>query len=181
LAAKTRRHKGGIVQHAIVLVVLWNLLACGGGPPAATEQPTEVAAEPSPADLEQRLMELSGRYIDAYNSANVDGLVALYTADALRLPPQQPIQSGRAEIRRAFQELFEQSEAHITIQVVETRSAGKDLAFARGVYATVIQSRSGGPAVETVGKWMDVLERGEDGIWRIAREVSNTDHPPETT
>jgi RNA polymerase sigma-70 factor (ECF subfamily) len=59
---------------------------------------------PEPAALEPPERELLGRYIDAFERDDVDGLVALLREDAvLRMPPQ-PSVTGAASIARFFRE-----------------------------------------------------------------------------
>jgi RNA polymerase sigma-70 factor (ECF subfamily) len=66
----------------------------------------EHLAEPEsePAALEREERELLGRYVDAFERDDVDGLVALLREDAvLRMPPQ-PSVVGAAAVARFFRE-----------------------------------------------------------------------------
>ena len=59
---------------------------------------------PEPAALEPEERELLGRYVDAFERDDVDGLVALLREDAvLRMPPQRPV-IGATAIARFFRE-----------------------------------------------------------------------------
>src|SRR5436305_4841274 len=88
---------------------------------------------PEPAALESAERELLGRYIDAFERDDVDGLVALLREDSvLRMPPQ-PSVIGAAAIAR----FFRQTAAHgdlSRMQLTPTRANGRP--------AVVVQRRT---------------------------------------
>lgn len=46
--------------------------------------------------------------------------------------------------------------------------------FARGTYTLRLVPRDGGEPIVEAGRYIDVLEKGTDGAWRIARAIWNT-------
>ena len=149
---------------------------------AACAAPSEEVA-PAPevdprAENEAALNELLAKYLQAVNRGDADGLAVLYTEDAIRInATSRPIE-GRDNIRLFAAADYADNDWDIQLQVDESDYSG-DLAFVRGTYAITLTSKEDGAVVyQEVGKWMDLMRRGEDGSWLIAREISNRDHAP---
>ena len=88
---------------------------------------------PEPAALEPEERELLGRYIDAFERDDVDGLVALLREDAvLRMPPQ-PSVTGAAPIARFFRETAARGDLS-RMRLTPTRANGRP--------AVVVQRRT---------------------------------------
>src|SRR5436305_1618988 len=103
---------------------------------AAVEQ---YLPEPAPAALEPDERELLGRYIDAFERDDVDGLVALLREDAvLRMPPQPSVIGAQAVVS-FFRETAARGDLS-RMQLTPTRANGRP--------AVVVQRRTpdGGPA-----------------------------------
>ncbi|TMK87710.1 MAG: RNA polymerase subunit sigma-70 [Actinobacteria bacterium] len=88
---------------------------------------------PEPAALQPDERELLGRYIDAFECDDVDGLVALLREDSvLRMPPQ-PSVIGAAAIARFFRETAAHGDLS-RMQLTPTRANGRP--------AVVVQRRT---------------------------------------
>ena len=159
--------------------VLVLAVGCAAPPEEAVPEVDPVAAN------EAALSELVAKYMQAVNRGDADGLAVLYTEDALRLPSDGRQIEGRDDIRLFAAADYADNDWDMQIHVDESAYSG-DLAFVRGTYALTLTSKDDPSAVvyQEVGKWMDLMRRGEDGSWLIAREISNRDHPagqaPET-
>lgn len=150
-------------------------LAAGCAAPPAEEPP---APEVDPrAEAEAALGELAAKYLQAVNRGDADGLAVLYTEDAIRLPSDGRRIEGRDAIRLFAAADYADTDWDMQLRVDDSDYSG-DLAFVRGTYALTLTSKEDSSVVyQEVGKWMDVMSRGEDGSWLIAREISNRDHP----
>ncbi len=140
--------------------------------------PEEAAPEVDPrAENETALNELIAKYLQAVNRGDADGLAVLYTEDAIRINANSVPIEGRDDIRLFAAADYVDNDWEIQLQIEESDYSG-DLAFVRGTYAVTLTSKEDPSVVyEEVGKWMDLMRRGEDGSWLIAREISNRDHP----
>ena len=97
--------------------------------------------------------ELLGRYVDAFERDDVDGLVALLQEDAvLRMPPQ-PSVLGAAAVARFFRETAARGDLS-KMRLTPTRANGRP--------AVVVQRRSADGGLEPHG--VLVLELGDDRI-----------------
>jgi RNA polymerase sigma-70 factor (ECF subfamily) len=88
---------------------------------------------PSPAALEPDERELLGRYIDAFEHDDVDGLVSLLREDALLRMPPQPSVIGAAAVVRFFRETAARGDLS-RMRLTATRANGRP--------AVVVQRRA---------------------------------------
>lgn len=144
---------------------------------AACTQPVEEPAEDTSADVES-IEQVRDEFVRATNAADVESLVALFTEDAMRMPPDEPVVSGSDEIRRDIQTRLQQGSLEISIPVDETRIIG-DHAYSRGTYQIMI-TLADGSTVEENGSWVNVMKRQEEGDWKIYLNIWNRDHAPVT-
>lgn len=107
----------------------------------------------------------------ALNAKDIDALVALYTSDARIMPPNGKMSSGSEAVRAQFGAMID-SGIGGELTSVEAMVAG-DIGFNVGVYTL----QAGGEVVDT-GKYMETWRRGDDGQWRIANDIWNSDNAP---
>lgn len=153
-----------------LLLALPFLASCAAGAPADDPGDDRAAAE---------LDALYDRFSAAYGELDLDALAALYTDDALYLPPEGGIREGRDAVRASFSSFFdwarEQSVAvEVTFDVVD-RTVRDDLAVDVGYYSltTTPAAGSGQEPGRSVGKFVTVSERGDDGAWRFRTDAYN--------
>jgi ketosteroid isomerase-like protein len=101
------------------------------------------------------------------------GDVALYTDDAIELPPNQAAVEGKAAIQtriEAFPPLSNFQE-----QSLEIEGQG-DLAYDRGTYSMTVTPPGAAP-IEDRGKYLTICRKQADGSWKVARVMFNSDLP----
>lgn len=167
----------GIPRMISATLVLCSVLIVATGCAAPSEEAAPVPEVDPVAENEAALSALIADYLQAVNRGDPDGLAVLYTEDAIRIGANgRPIE-GRDDIRLFAAADYADNDWEMQLHVVESEYSG-DLAFVRGTYAfTLISKDDASTVFQSVGKWMDVMRRGEDGSWLIARELSNRDHP----
>lgn len=119
------------------------------------------------------IARLHDAYVSAHNDADADRMMALFTADAVLMPTDEPALTGATAIGGHYQEFFDQTPSKIALRPVETRVAG-DWAFER-IEMTVSLPGGGGEVLQAQMKHLWILERQPDGSWRIARAIYNLD------
>lgn len=110
------------------------------------------------------------RFSAAYTTLDADRVAALYTEDALMLPPGGEILRGRAAIRERYADGFDDDRQRghtrrITFELVDRLVSG-DVRNDYGYYTIIGRSPSGHES-EYRGKFAKVWQRGRDGVWRI--------------
>ena len=122
-------------------------------------------AKRSCANDRTTLVAAINRLIDNDNTANLEGLLAGYSEDAVLLPPQGSSISGKSALRPHYERIFTTSRLSLSASVVEAK-AEVNLGFVRGETIGSVSSRAGGKATAVDDKFLAVV-RCEDGEWRV--------------
>ena len=155
----------------------WRIVAAQDAiaPVAGDATDTSLFASPDQQSEARRGIDATrNAYAAAWRTANIEQIAELYTEDAFVLYPNQPAVSGRSAVVDYFKGFFGEFPKNdfelISSEIVITGP----WAFDRGVYRWKGTPRKGA-AVEDNGKYLVVLKRGDDGKWRVARDMDNSD------
>jgi uncharacterized protein (TIGR02246 family) len=113
-------------------------------------------------------------FAEAIRAGDWAGVAALYTEDAVFMPPNEPAVQGRAAIEAwmgAFPPLTEFSPA-----VVDIDGRG-DLAYVRGTISMTIVPEGTPEPIRETAKYVEIRRRQPDGTWLIAVDIFNSDLP----
>lgn len=133
------------------------------------------AAGPLSGDDVAALQELGKSYARAVLAGDADAVAALYTDDAVEMPPGAPERVGREAIRAGYQGGGETTEFTMIPLQIEGRA---DLAYDRGGWSwTGVMPGTTEPRTE-VGKYLAIARRQADGSWRWTAAIWNSDAPP---
>lgn len=119
------------------------------------------------------LLTMSPTWEALYNAGDLDGLVDLYTDDAVVMPPDAPAATGAAAMRANVEAYLGFGLVRSEVPVVEAYGVSGDLAWGAGPYR--FYDAAGNLAAE--GKYL-IVYRFADGVWRIARHMWSNDAPP---
>jgi uncharacterized protein (TIGR02246 family) len=130
-------------------------------------------------DPEDAIRRVSLRLLAAVNAADVAGVLAVWAADGVLMPPHHPPVRGRAALAEYFRAVFARAELtfRFTSSVVEVLGAG---AVERLSYAARAIPRGGGEAVAEEGTGLHVYRRAPDGTWLLAQDIWHSDGPAAT-
>jgi ketosteroid isomerase-like protein len=126
--------------------------------------------------VQQTITQNSIRLAEAYNRGDVAAVAAMYTDDAVVLPPNLPMQEGRQAIEGFWTLARQIGMRDLSLQTGRVEESG-DAAWEVGVYSLKIQPEGAAP-VEDKGKYVVVWKRAGDGSWKLAVDIWNTDSPP---
>ena len=104
----------------------------------------------------------------ALNAKDIDALVELYTSDALILAPNREMSRGSDAVRAEFGAMIDAGLGG-ELTSVEAMVAG-DIGYNVGRYTLRM-----GDEVADTGKYTEIWKRGDDGQWRIASDIWNSD------
>ncbi len=148
-----------------VAVLALTIMGCQALPPEVGQLSDEdVAAIRGSSDTYAQLT-LAGDFA---------GLAAMFTEDAVRMPPNAPAHEGRTAIQ-AFMEAYPPI-TEFESTTTEVGGAG-DVAFARGTYSLMATPEGAPEPVSDRGKWVSIFRRQADGTWLITANVWNSDLP----
>jgi uncharacterized protein (TIGR02246 family) len=122
---------------------------------------------------EEGIKAASAEFEHAFNSGDGAAVGALYTDDAAVLPPDGARVDGSAAIAEFWQGAIDAGLKDLDLQTVEVLDAG-DLAVEVGK-VSLTTTGSVGKAVPVAGKYVVVWQRGDDGSWRLHRDIWNLD------
>ena len=149
------------------LAVILLMAAC-----QPVDTPGTTAQEGAAPDIEVRTQQ----YTEALASGDSAALAAMFTDDAIMMPPNAAALVGKQAIQDMWTGNFELVTYKATIEALETEAAGAWF-YSRGTYTLAVTPKAGGEAVEDTGKWMTVSKGMPDGTWKIHRHIWNSDNP----
>ena len=107
----------------------------------------------------------------------LDGLVAYYADDAIVLPPNEPMATGKEAIRKVWAELFSVPGVAITWQPTKVEAARSgDIGYSVGTYEITMTDPEGKPMTDH-GKYLSVWKKQADGSWKSVVDTWNSDLP----
>lgn len=163
-----------------VTALLITALACQ--PAAKTETAMGTASEAAaPAGLsaadEAAIRAIDGKWATAATAGDANAVAALYTADAIVLPPGQASVQGDAA-KEFWNGFFNAMAVQVELNTKEIEGRG-DLAYATGTYRMTLTPKKPGakPLPTEDGKYVEILKKQADGSWKIVHDIWNASGP----
>ncbi|HEV8357165.1 MAG TPA: DUF4440 domain-containing protein [Gemmatimonadales bacterium] len=133
---------------------------------------------PPPAGLTDQdraaINQKTEEFTKGLNARDWAGVVnGYYTEDAVMMPSNGPSVSGRAGIQAWMASYPPFSD--FASRTVEIEGSGST-AYVVGRYALKVMPPGGAPVADS-GKYLEIWKKGEDGSWRVARDIFNSDVP----
>ena len=132
------------------------------------------------ASEEATIRQLDADWGKTGAAKNIDGWVAYYADGAAVLPPNEPISTDKAAIRRSVAGLLTLPGLSLAWHPtkVEVAKSG-DLAYLYGVYSMTMNDAAGKPLNDN-GKIVEIWKKQADGKWKCAVDMWNSDLPVPT-
>jgi len=116
-------------------------------------------------------------YVNAINSNDVDALLRTVTDDIVYLPPNSPAIVGKQDVGQWVGEYFAAFDSKWVKTSVEF-VVGDDLAYEWYTYQSTDTPRDGmGEVLDDSGNGINIYRRGDDGTWRVWRDMWTTEAP----
>jgi ketosteroid isomerase-like protein len=128
------------------------------------------------ADDAARIRAGTESWVKSFNSGNAGAVVALYSDDAVLMPPGAPSARGTAAIKEAIaREIAGAKKVAATFALGTNDEVGVagDMAWHSGAY--FVRDKAG--KILESGKFLEAWER-KNGKWRIVRDIWNADGAP---
>jgi len=154
----------------VALTLMASFTACQAPAPAAGPLSEEDVA--AIRDLNER------EAVEVLLAEDWDRFAAAFTEDAVRMPPNEPMQRGREVIRRWAEENWgplTTTEFTMTVEDIDGRG---DLAYALLTYSATVEVPGMVEAVKDIGKGIVILRKQDDGRWLVSVSIYNADSPP---
>lgn len=164
----------------IVAIVSAALVATTAGH-AQTPAGTGRGAGQSTSGEAAAIKQVADNYVKAALAGDANGIAALYTEDAIEMPPNQPMLKGRTAIQQYYVKLFSDGTkmTSFTLDHIETQSSA-DNGWDVGTYRQTMQGEAAATApTSDTGKYVVLLKR-VGGSWKVAYAIYNSDMAPQT-
>jgi uncharacterized protein (TIGR02246 family) len=120
------------------------------------------------------IRERSDAFVKAFNAADVNQVLGVYTENSTFMPPNQPILRGKAALKTFYDDLLKQGASNLKLNVAEVSGHGP-LAYQSGTYEMDLKPGNG-QADHDRGKYL-FIARKLNGSWRYEYMVWNSDLP----
>jgi ketosteroid isomerase-like protein len=134
-------------------------------------QPQDIAA------AVQAINAAANHEIAMFSSGNVDSVLAVFTPDAVVMPPNEAAVHGHDSLRIWTQGMYQQFSVSGRYLSSDVTVVG-DWAIQRYAYQLTLTPKAGGQSIEERGKGIHIFRRQPDGIWLIVQDIWNSDAPP---
>src|SRR5947208_11590476 len=137
------------------------------GVSAAQAQPPQ---RPRSSHSHQRtaIKGLLNSYEQALNASDVEGVVRIYTDDAVLLAPGAPAAVGINAVRAAYTRIFQAIDIDLTFEIADVNVVSPDWAFLRSTSNGVATILATGAQTPSSNQELFVLHKTQ-GRWKIAR------------
>ena len=121
-------------------------------------------------DNAKALAALDDAWSKAANAGDVSGVISYYANDAVIYPPNSPMVSDAAGIKKTWETMLADPKAKLSWT---TTNAGVDrnMGFTSGSYQVAGADR----AIIEKGKYLCVWQKGKDGKWKAVHDMWNPD------
>jgi uncharacterized protein (TIGR02246 family) len=131
-----------------------------------------LASAASAERAEDAIRAADQRFAEAFNRGDSAALAEFYTPDAAVLPPGAPRADGRAAIERVWREVVQSGLRDLSLRPAEVVVLD-GTAYVTGSGAFTMPSAAGGGTQQGTLKYLEIWQRGEDGAWRLHRDIWN--------
>ena len=136
---------------------------------------TEKTQAPEAATTEE-LSQMNKDFAKALNNKDAMAASLLYSEDASLLPPNEPIVTGRENIKKYWQAALDAGTTDVSVSTISTGSNG-DLGYEIGRFQLSYPGADGKMIVEK-GKFTEILKRTADGNWISIYGMWSSDSAP---
>ncbi len=139
---------------------------------------SSISVQSEEKDISQvrKILEEGGvKFVEAINKGDAAAAAALYTDDAILMPPNSEMIKGKSAIQEFWNTSIQMGIKNVSTTVVDIQVSG-DLAYRIGKYTLTVQPQDH-PAVTDSGKFLDIWKRQADGSWKIQVDTWNNDTP----
>jgi uncharacterized protein (TIGR02246 family) len=118
------------------------------------------------------LGQMNRDFAAALNAKDATAAAALYTEDAVLLPPGEPIVRGREAIEEYWRNALELGGVReVSVETMDALSSGS-LGYETGSFVLTVNGPDG-EAVIDKGRFIELLKREPDGKWRSTHGIWN--------
>ena len=131
-----------------------------------------IVAAPGYAQDNATIQRLADQFTEAFNKNAAAGVGDMYTDDAILIPPEADVRTGRRDIQAFWTQQAKEAE-NLTVTLLDLKSIGPDAA--RALLRSEVTQR-GDRAQHVTARNVIVLQRA-GGDWKVSTHTWNYDRP----
>ncbi len=120
----------------------------------------------------ETISAMSASRAQAFNEGNAAEIAKFFTVDAYLMAPDLETQRGPEAIEAYYQSIFDQYET-VLESGYENVVVDGDLAYGRGYAKVTLVDRKTGEKSYATSKYLNILERQNDGTWLTTHDIWN--------
>lgn len=110
-------------------------------------------------------------FVRGYASGDLEGVLAYYDADLIKLR-QGAASESKEDVSRRVEEVFREHDTRVDVVNDEVAVSG-NMAYTRGSYRVTLRPRAGGEIITVDRRYLEIW-RKRDGRWVVFRTMDNT-------
>jgi uncharacterized protein (TIGR02246 family) len=130
------------------------------------------------ADAKAGIRETMRAYNAALNGGDTAAVLPLYTDDGVFMPPYSQSAVGKEAVKKAYDKVFDELQFRVQFAVAELVVMAPTWAYVRTNSVGTTDHHSSGKTTAEANQELFILEKGNDGKWRIARYSFSPTSPP---
>jgi uncharacterized protein (TIGR02246 family) len=134
---------------------------------------TALTSSASAGTAEDAIRAADKRFEEAFNRGDSAAIAQLYTPEAAAFPPGAARADGPAAIEQVWRGAIRSGLKDLSLRPAEIVVLD-GTAYATGTGTFTMPSAAGGTQQGSL-KYVEIWRRGEDGTWRLHRDIWNTD------
>lgn len=146
-----------------------------GAPADTMGGDTMAASTVDTGAIADSIRALDRQWSDAAGRRDAQAFAGFYAQDGVLMPPNMEAASGPDAIQQTASQLLADSTTTLSFAPSDVRVAdSRDMAWEHGTWQ--VKDASGNDLDH--GKFVVVWKRGEDGSWKVAADIFNSNQPP---
>src|SRR6056297_551673 len=134
--------------------------------------PTTMAQKELNKD-EMLITEVSNARAKAFNDMNANEISRYFTSDGVLMAPGKQASIGQKAVAKYYQAIFDEFDVVLKSHYVEVQVSG-NMAYGRGEAIVHATSKIDGKESVSKSKYLNILERQNDGSWKTTHDIWNT-------
>jgi uncharacterized protein (TIGR02246 family) len=126
-------------------------------------------------EIRMEIEKANQRFGEGIRKGDASIVGALYTSDALLMPPNSEMIRGRQDTQRFWDGAIKMGVKDAVLKTVEIQRMG-DTVHEVGNYTLKIHPQGSSP-FEDKGKYVVLWKKDSDGTWRLHRDIWNSSLP----
>ena len=127
------------------------------------------------ATAESAIRAADAAWVKTAESAQLDGFLSFYSDDAVALPDNGPLTTGKEPLRKLLAGFFTLPGFSLTWKAATVEAARSgEMGYSRGAYVLTMNDANGNPMTQH-GKFVEVWKKQSDGSWKCAVDIFNDD------